>query len=65
MGVDGQIIDSERAGVFEKVAGHPVVFGSGSDVFDLLAKVATKDFCGPGARRADKGDGETLRKPWR
>src|SRR5260370_35263727 len=34
--------------------------GSGGDVFDLLAKVAAKGFCAAGARRADKGDGETL-----
>src|SRR5260370_26402783 len=34
--------------------------GSGGDVFDLLAKGAAKDFGAAGARRADKGDGETL-----
>ncbi len=45
MRVDGQIVDGERTGVLEEVAGHPVIFGSGSDVFKLLAKIAAKKFC--------------------
>jgi len=60
VGVDGQIVDREGACIFEKVAGHPVIFGSGGDVFKLLAKVAAKDFCATSTGRTDKGDGETL-----
>src|SRR4029077_14683225 len=54
------MVDSERASIFEEVPGHPVIFGSGSDVFELLAKVAAKDFCATSTGRTDKGDGEPL-----
>ncbi len=56
----GKSLGVERTGVFQEVAGHPMIFGSGGDVFDLLAEVAAKDLGAAGAGGADEGDGETL-----
>src|SRR5262252_3755942 len=33
MRVDGQIVLRERSRIFQKISRHPMVFGSGSDVF--------------------------------
>jgi len=43
VGIHRQVVRIERAGVFQKTAGQPVIFGGGGEVLNLFTEVATKN----------------------
>ena len=60
MGIDGQVVPLERAGVLEEVAGHPVVLAGAGHVLHQFAEIAAVQLGAAFARGADEADGETL-----
>ena len=48
----------EWAGVFEEVAGHPMVLARTGDVLECLAQVTAIELSSAGSGRTDVGDGE-------
>src|SRR6202021_1011793 len=48
-----QVVPVQRTGVFEKIAGHPMVFVDSGDVLDDLAPVAPMEFRATFAGGAD------------
>jgi hypothetical protein len=60
MRVDGQIVWSERSGILEEIARHPMIFTGGSDVFHLLAESSPQDLGSARTRRSDKSNREML-----
>src|SRR2546429_10002876 len=60
MSINWQIIPVEWACVFEKVTGHPVIFGGTGDILHQLAEVAAMKLRTAFARRADEANSEAL-----
>ena len=58
--IDGQVVGRQRTGVFEKIAGEPVIFGGRSQIFHLLAEDAAEQLGTTSSGRADQADRKPL-----
>jgi hypothetical protein len=57
--VDRQVVWRQRAGIFQEIAGHPVVFVRRGNIFDELAEMPPVKRRSAHARRTDIADRET------
>src|ERR1700680_679569 len=58
VGIHRQVIHRQRAGIFKKIASHPMVFACASDISFQLSKIAPVKLGSAFARRTDISDRE-------
>ena len=66
VGVHRQVVRSERTGVFEEIAGHPVIFARAGDVLHELTEIAAVQLRAALAGGTDRSRWRSAgRRPWR